>query len=51
MVRKFEYWTQIYADKQDFKYTELTDAIIRFFYQVYNKLGYGFLEYVYETAI
>ncbi len=31
------------ADNQDFKYKELTGEIIRIFYQVYNKLGYGFL--------
>jgi len=39
------------ADNQDFKYTELTDAIIKFFYRIYNKLGYGFLDKVYENAI
>jgi len=27
------------ADNPDFKYTEFTDAIIRIFYRVYNKLG------------
>ncbi len=32
------------ADNQDFKYKELTEEIIRIFYRVYNKLGYGFLE-------
>lgn len=30
---------------------ELTDKIIRCFYNVYNKLGYGFLEKVYENAL
>ena len=39
------------ADNQDFKYTELTEEIIRIFYRVYNKLGYGFLEKVYENAM
>ena len=39
------------ADFQDFKYTELTDSIIKLFYEVYNKLGYGFLEKVYERAM
>ena len=39
------------ADNQDFKYKELTEEFIRIFYQVYNKLGYGFLEKVYENAI
>lgn len=36
---------------ESFKYTELTDKIIKAFYTVYNKLGYGFLEKVYENAM
>lgn len=36
---------------EDFKYKELTDKIIKAFYTVYNKLGYGFLEQVYENAM
>jgi len=36
---------------ESFKHIELTDKIIRAFYTVYNKLGYGFLEKVYENAI
>ena len=43
--------TQMHADNPDFKYTELTEEIIRIFYRVYNKLGYGFLEKVYENVI
>jgi len=39
------------ADYQDFKCKELTDRIIKIFYKVYNKLGYGFLEKVYENAM
>lgn len=39
------------ADFQDFKHTELTDKIIKIFYKVYNKFGYGFLEKIYESAI
>ncbi len=39
------------ADFQDFKYKELTEKIIKIFYKVYNKLGYGFLEKVYENAL
>jgi len=39
------------ADKQDFKSKELTEKIIEIFYRVYNKLGYGFLEKVYENAM
>ena len=39
------------ADCQDFKYKELTEKIIKIFYRVYNKLGYGFLEKIYENAM
>ena len=36
---------------EDFKHKELTDRILKTFYKVYNKLGYGFLEKVYENAL
>jgi len=39
------------ADYQDFKHKELTEKIIKTFYRVYNELGYGFLEKVYENAM
>jgi len=39
------------ADSQDFKYKDITEKIIKAFYQVYNTLGYGFLEKVYENAM
>ncbi len=39
------------TDYKDFKYKELTEKIIKVFYRVYNKLGYGFLEKVYENAM
>ena len=39
------------ADYQDVKYKDLTEKIIKIFYIVYNKLGYGFLEKVYENAM
>ena len=39
------------ADYQDFKHKELTENIINIFYRVYNELGYGFLEKVYENAM
>jgi GxxExxY protein len=32
-------------------YQELTEAIIGVFYDVYNELGFGFLESVYENAL
>ena len=35
----------------DLKYHKLTEHIIKIFYKVYNKLGYGFLEKVYENAM
>jgi len=34
-----------------FKYKEITDIILRSFYEVYNELGGGFLESVYENAL
>jgi len=37
------------ADK--FKYKEITDIILRSFYEVYNELGDGFLESVNENAL
>ena len=39
------------TDYQDIKHKELTEKIIKIFYRVYNKLGYGFLERVYENAM
>lgn len=33
------------------KHVELTREIIGSFYDVYNSLGYGFLEKVYENAL
>ncbi|HMG66805.1 MAG TPA: GxxExxY protein [Chitinophagaceae bacterium] len=33
------------------KHEEITEKIIQAFYKVYNVLGYGFLEKVYENAM
>lgn len=33
------------------KYADVTDKIIGIFYDVYNELGYGFLESVYEESL
>ena len=33
------------------KHSDITEAIIRAFYKVYNTLGFGFLEKVYENAL
>jgi GxxExxY protein len=35
----------------NYLYKELTSKIIEAFYKVYNDLGYGFLEKVYENAL
>ena len=35
----------------DIKHKELTEKIIKVFYKVYNKLGYGFLEKIYENGM
>jgi GxxExxY protein len=34
-----------------YKYSDITEKIIKAFYKVYNTLGYGFLEKVYENAL
>jgi len=39
------------TDYEDFKYKKVTEGIIEIFYRVYNKLGYGFLEKIYENAM
>ncbi|WP_338761318.1 GxxExxY protein [Bernardetia sp. ABR2-2B] len=36
---------------ENYRHSELTDKIIGAFYTVYNKLGHGFLENVYENAL
>ena len=33
------------------KHQELTEDIIKIFYKVYNTLGYGFLEKIYENSM
>jgi len=43
------YNTQLSGD--DALHLDLTEKIIKCFYTVYNDLGYGFLEKVYEKAI
>ena len=35
----------------DLLHKELTDAILKTFYDVYNELGYGFLEKVYQNSM
>jgi GxxExxY protein len=38
------------TDKHGFKHKDITDKVIRVFYEVYNELGHGFLESVYERS-
>jgi GxxExxY protein len=35
----------------NFKHSEITERIIKAFFKVYNVLGYGFLEKVYQNAL
>jgi GxxExxY protein len=37
--------------KENYKHSELTEAIIGAFYEVYNELGFGFLESVYRKSL
>ena len=42
---------RINADSRGLIHAELTEKIIGIFYEVYNELGHGFLESVYEEAL
>ena len=42
---------QMNADERRYAHDELTRAIIGVFFEVYNELGYGFLESVYREAM
>ena len=42
---------RISADSRGLIHSELTEKIIGIFYEVYNELGHGFLESVYEQAL
>ncbi|MGH9602131.1 MAG: GxxExxY protein, partial [Terriglobales bacterium] len=39
------------TEKGELKHRELTEKIIGVFYDVYNELGHGFLESVYQSAM
>jgi GxxExxY protein len=39
------------TDKNRFKHGQITQKIIGVFYEVYNELGHGFLESVYEKSL
>ncbi|HET9464259.1 MAG TPA: GxxExxY protein [Gemmatimonadales bacterium] len=42
---------QMNADQRRFKHEDITRRIIAVFFDVYNELGYGFLESVYREAM
>jgi GxxExxY protein len=42
---------QINTDEHGFRHSDLTELVIGTFYEVYNELGQGFLENVYEQAM
>lgn len=35
----------------NYKYSDITSLVLKAFFNVYNELGYGFLEKVYENAL
>jgi GxxExxY protein len=39
------------TEKEEVKHKDLTEKIIGIFFEVYNRLGYGFLEKVYENSM
>ena len=49
--RHSELGSKIFNAPKAHKHKELTEKIINIFYRVYNKLGYGFLEKIYENAM
>ncbi|MFN0187632.1 MAG: GxxExxY protein [Bacteroidia bacterium] len=38
-------------NEKNFLHSDITEKLIKIFYKVYSKLGYGFLERVYENAM
>ena len=42
---------QMDADERRYKHSALTEQVIAVFYEVYNELGFGFLERIYEEAL
>jgi hypothetical protein len=40
----------MYADSRGLKHGDLTEKLIGMFFSIYNELGHGFLESVYEEA-
>jgi GxxExxY protein len=51
MIPKRASLPQMYADRNGLKHADLTEKLIGLFFSVYNDLGHGFLESVYEEAL
>jgi GxxExxY protein len=49
-MRTFNSIPRMYADQHGLKHAALTELLIGTFFTVYNELGHGFLESVYEQA-
>ena len=41
---------RMYADQRGLKHADLTERLIGIFFSLYNEIGHGFLESVYEQA-
>ena len=41
----------MYTDRRGLLHGDLTDTILSVFFEVYNDLGYGFLESVYQKSM
>lgn len=50
MIKTSTSFPLIHADERGLIHKELTDKLIGIFYEIYNELGHGFLESVYEEA-
>lgn len=44
-------WYGSFIENEQFRHAELAKGIIDTFYEVYNELGHGFLESVYENSL
>jgi GxxExxY protein len=51
IIADSEKGTDMKNDSDDLLHKEITDQILKAFYKVYNALGHGFLENVYESAL
>ena len=50
-MRKFAGIPPLYRGERELKHADLTERLIGIFFSVYNELGHGFLESVYEESL